>query len=665
MVFPIVPSLSIHAYVAYSAAYHTSIVQAIINRLPRRSPAALGRFQLVLLFPRVSPRLTALVAVVVVITAVLPLAFTFASGQLIGAIPGAVADGPDSPASQAALRALALAGGIFVLQRLIGPLQGIFGLQLAGRVEDHLVERLMRAVSGPTGIGHLEDSATLDLIRNAQEIGSGRWRPHSATRALVTVASQWLQGFGYAAMLIAFQWWLGLAVLAAQLYVAHVLRREYIRNVDVIARSATVLRRATYLRDLALTPPHAKEVRLFGLVDWINDRHSDEWWATMRTLWRERNRGLPIQVAASLVMAAVHACALAYMGWKGVQGTLSLADLTVYAGALSGVRVLGSISPDTLTLEWGTATVPALRVLERHLPSLQAAQTPRGATRPSVDQAPARRAATAVPTTPPAPTAPPQGIHFEGVTFRYPGSHDDTLSELNLEIPAGRSLAIVGANGAGKTTLVKLLCRLYEPQAGRITADGVPIAALAPQEWRHRVSAIFQDFVRYHMPARDNVGFGALAHAGDQPRLDRAAELAGALDLVQRLPNGWDTILARHYKGGTDLSGGEWQRIALARALFAVNGGADVLILDEPTANLDVRAEAALYDRFLDITSGLTTILISHRFSTVRRAHRIVVLKGGRVVEQGSHEELLALRGRYAEMFTLQASRFTEEAQPA
>jgi ATP-binding cassette subfamily B protein len=328
---------------------------------------------------------------------------------------------------------------------------------------------------------------------------------------------------------------------------------------------------------------------------------------------------------------------------------------------LSGVRVLGSIGADTMTLEWGTSTVPALGVLERHLASLQAAQG--SAAHPSVDSPPARQATAAVPA---APTSPPTpGIRFEGVTFRYPGSGADTLSGLDLELPAGRSLAIVGVNGAGKTTLVKLLCRLYEPHAGRITADGVPIAALEPPEWRRRLAAIFQDFVQYHMPARDNVGFGALAHAGDQSRLERAAELVGALDLVQRLPQGWDTILARHYKGGTDLSGGEWQRIALARALFAVNGGADVLILDEPTANLDVRAEAALYDRFLDITAGLTTILISHRFSTVRRAHRIAVLEGGRVVEQGSHEELLARRGRYAQMFTLQASRFTEEAPPA
>jgi len=625
-----------------------------LRRSIRLSPATLGRFHLAALLPCVSPRLTAIVAVLVVVTAALPLAFTFASGALIGSIPAAIADGLDSLAGQTSLRALALAGAVFILLCLIGPLRGIFASQLAHRVEDHLEERLMRAVSGPTGIAHLEDPATLDLIRNAQEIGTGQWKPIGAVTALVTVAFQWLQGFGYAALLMGFRWWLGLGFLAVQLYTARVLRREYIRIVGVMARTTSVLRRSSYLRDLALTPPHAKEVRLFGLVDWINDRHSDEWLATMSALWRERNRGLPVQLLAALVMSLLHAAALAYVGWEAVHGTISLAQLTVFVGALAGIRVFGALGADTMRLEWGAAAVPALGVLERHMETLkQASPTP-----PNV-RAPTQPGAFAQ-----APTV-YQGIRFEGVSFRYPGGHADTLASLDLEIPIGRSLAIVGANGAGKTTLVKLLCRLYEPHTGRIIVDGLPVDALEPEVWRRRIAAIFQDFVHYSMPARDNVAFGALAYSADQERLEHAADLAGALDLIRGLPKGWDTILSRQYKGGVELSGGEWQRIALARALFAVNGGADILILDEPTANLDVRAEAALYDRFLDITSGLTTILISHRFSTVRRADRIVVLEGGRVVEEGTHDELLALRGRYAEMFTLQASRFLEEPQPA
>jgi ATP-binding cassette subfamily B protein len=270
--------------------------------------------------------------------------------------------------------------------------------------------------------------------------------------------------------------------------------------------------------------------------------------------------------------------------------------------------------------------------------------------------------------------APVEAIRFEGVSFRYTGQSADVLSGLDLEIPAGRSLAIVGANGAGKTTLIKLLCRLYDPTDGRISVDRVDLSDVDPTAWQRRVAAIFQDFVQYHLSARENVALGAPELAADEARLRAAAEKAGALDLIESLPRGWDTVLSRQYTGGVDLSGGQWQRVALARALFAVEAasrerapgaaGARVLILDEPTANLDVRAEAARYDRFLDITASLTTILISHRFSTVRRADRIVVLEGGRVVEDGSHDQLIALDGRYATMFRLQAARFADDAEP-
>jgi ATP-binding cassette subfamily B protein len=257
--------------------------------------------------------------------------------------------------------------------------------------------------------------------------------------------------------------------------------------------------------------------------------------------------------------------------------------------------------------------------------------------------------------------APREAIRFEGVRFAYPGSDRPVLRSLDLEIPAGRSLAIVGLNGAGKTTLVKLLCRLYEPQAGRITADGVDVREFPARGWRRRLGAIFQDFVHYDLPAADNVGFGAPELLGDDDRVRSVLSRAGGDELLAALPHGTATVLSRSYEGGAELSGGQWQRVAIARALMAVEAGAGVLILDEPTANLDVRAEAEFFDRFLHLTRGLTTILISHRFSTVRRADRIVVLEEGAVVEQGTHAELVARDGRYAELFHLQAARFAED----
>jgi ATP-binding cassette, subfamily B, bacterial len=265
---------------------------------------------------------------------------------------------------------------------------------------------------------------------------------------------------------------------------------------------------------------------------------------------------------------------------------------------------------------------------------------------------PAMAAAGALPSgSRPADGMPASGIRLRGLRFAYPRS-GPVLDGVDLDIPAGSSLAIVGQNGAGKTTLAKLLCRLYDPQGGAVEVDGTDLRELDLDGWRGRLTAVFQDFIRFELSLRDNV---APAGAGDADVLAALAE-AGADELAAL-----DTVLARGYAGGIDLSGGQWQRVALARALCAVRLGAGVVLLDEPTAQLDVRGEAEIFDRILAATRHCTTILISHRFSTVRHADRICVLEGGRVVELGSHDELIARGGRYRTMFDLQASRFTEE----
>jgi ABC-type multidrug transport system fused ATPase/permease subunit len=244
-------------------------------------------------------------------------------------------------------------------------------------------------------------------------------------------------------------------------------------------------------------------------------------------------------------------------------------------------------------------------------------------------------------------------IRFRNVTFAYPsGGSAPVLEGFDLAIPAGSSLAIVGQNGAGKTTLAKLLCRLYDPQAGAIEIDGIDLREFDLDAWRERITAVFQDFIRFELPLRDNVA--PAANTAPDTAVLAALEDAGAAQLASL-----DTVLARGYAGGTDLSGGQWQRIALARALYAVRMGAGVVLLDEPTAQLDVRGEAEIFDRILAATRQCTTILISHRFSTVRHADRICVLEHGKVVELGTHEELMALGGRYRTMFDLQAQRFT------
>ncbi|HEY8746137.1 MAG TPA: ATP-binding cassette domain-containing protein [Chloroflexota bacterium] len=363
----------------------------------------------------------------------------------------------------------------------------------------------------------------------------------------------------------------------------------------------------------------------------------------MGPTWQARHPGRRVVWLSSGTVTLVNLISFGLLAWAASHGQLSLAALAVYTQAVLGANGYRAFDDANANLAFAAVTVPSLLQLERRLAAVR----------------PAGLATRALP-----PDSPGQNIRFESVAFRYAGRSGDALVGLDLTIPAGRSLAIVGANGAGKTTLVKLLCHLYQPTEGRITVDGIDLSDLDVLAWRRQVAAIFQDFTQYHLSARDNVAFGAPALAADLARLREAAQKVGALDLIQALPRGWETVLSRQYAGGVDLSGGQWQRIALARALFAVEAGARVLILDEPTASLDVRAEAELYDRFLEITAGLTTILISHRFSTVRRADAIVVLAEGRVVEQGTHEELVALGGRYAEMFALQAARFVEGPHP-
>jgi ABC-type multidrug transport system fused ATPase/permease subunit len=355
----------------------------------------------------------------------------------------------------------------------------------------------------------------------------------------------------------------------------------------------------------------------------------------MADSWRERRGSTRMVLRGGLIVMVADLFAFGLLARAGARGDISVGQLTTYIQAVFGIARIGIMGREDDQIQAGVASVDAaLRVRE------------------------------SVPAVPPAGgrncgSMPARSIRFEDVSFRYPGGHEDVLDGFNLEIPAGHSLAVVGANGAGKTTLVKLISRLYEPTAGRITVDGVDLRDLDPYEWQARIAAIFQDFVRYQLTVQANVAPGA---STDMGAVRTAAEQAGALHIIEGLEHGWDSVLDRRYERGAELSGGQWQRVALARALHARASGAGVLILDEPTANLDVRAEAELYERFLELTAGTTTILISHRFSTVRRADLVCVVDAGKVAELGSHDELVTAGGAYARMFELQAARFRESA---
>jgi len=595
---------------------------------------------------RMHPVLSAVALLMVLLSAAFPLASMAATGYLVGSLPAAVRDGLDSAAGRRTLIGLGALALTLVAARLVAPVRSTIGTALKMEVDARMEQRVMRAVNAPPGIAHLEDPAMQDRISMAQGIGTASYSSGDVVAALIERTPTILQGLGAAVIIAFFHWWLALLLLATWLWATNTGRREFINAAAASARGSRALRRSGYLRDLALQPPAAREVCIYGLGGWLIDRFSSEWLRAIAPIWQERQRGNRALFLTVLPVVVAQSLAYSLLGWAGAHGDVSLGALAIFISAIAGMRSLAWRGVDDYRLEYGAAAIPAIRQLDETLTPARAWVAASDGDRPLVD--PPERCS--------------QGIRLENVSFRYDGRAEDVLSGLNLFIPAGRSLAIVGANGAGKTTLIKLLCRLYDPNRGRITFDGVDLSTVDPRVWRSHISVIFQDFVQYSLYVRDNIGLGAIKVRGDERRLAEAARKAGADKLIEGLPRGWDTVLSRRFAGGHDISGGQWQQIALARALFGAYAGAEILILDEPTANLDVRAEAELYDRFLEISAGLTTVLISHRFSTVRRADRICVLEHGQIVEEGTHDELIAARGRYAHMFELQASRFVEDA---
>jgi ATP-binding cassette subfamily B protein len=602
-------------------------------------PTLLGIAALVRVLAKTSPGRSALGVLLIVAAALLPIGVATATGLLIGSIPTAVSAGLDSGAGRQLLVLLAVVGGLVLVQQIVTPLLATLGETLGRQVDRELQERVMSAVGAPAGIAHLTDPEVLAGLRVVRGLGlADNDRPSLAVAALASVVPAWLRALAAAAVLIAFHWWLGVLWLVTWPVVVYFMQREYFRVGQVGFGQSAALRQAEYLRDLAITAPAAKEIRIWGLLDWLVARFGAAWQAAMEPIWRERRPRARVVLGSTGALAVVNALSYGLLAWAAVRHDLGLAGLAVYTQALSLANNYTAFDDQNAYLSFAAASVPKVLGL-----------SDRVAAAPRVSPGPELPAA-----------FPSDQIRLSGVRFRYPGAEQEALRGVGLRIEAGRSLAVVGDNGAGKSSLVKILCGLHPPTAGTVHVDGIDLAELDPAAWRSRIGVLFQDFARYHLTVAENIGMGAPQHAADRDRLHAAAERAGALSLIEALPDGWDTILSPEYTGGIDLSGGQWQRIALARALFAVDAGARVLILDEPTAALDVRAEAEIYERFLELTAGLTTILISHRFSTVRRADRIVVLDNGVVVEDGSHEDLLAQEGRYARMFDLQAARFVE-----
>jgi ABC-type multidrug transport system fused ATPase/permease subunit len=529
-------------------------------------------------------------------------------------------------------------GVVLVFTPVVTGLQSALGDQVMSRAVARASALTAELANIPTGIAHLEDPQAAGRLR-ALVKAIHEWTYLEGISTTWEVVGIRLGGVGAFAVMATWHWWAAV-VLAFGYLVSGRALTAWLLSVfgDMVLDPPPGRRRASYLFEVLIKQPAAKEIRLFGLSPWLVSRYRELWTAAMADVWRKRNRTIWPILGSTLVLGVAALVVYGELAREAWHGEVSVAFLTTLVGASIAMMALGMLGDEQVLSAQSMATTNRLEEARREcgLPGLSFGPD-LGTTRAGTK----RRAAE---------------IRIQGLRFAYPSRSEPVFDGLELIIPAGQSVAVVGVNGAGKSTLIKLLCGLYRPDSGVVLVDRADPAN--DPTARERVAVIFQEFTRYHLPLRHNVAIGAGAVAGDEKVIGRALHDAGADDVVARLSDGWDTVLSGEYEGGTDLSGGQWQRIALARALASVAGGAGVLVLDEPTAALDVRAEAELFDRFLDVTRGVTTLLVSHRLSSVRHADRIVVIDEGRIVEDGSHAELLATGGRYAAMFTLQASRF-------
>ncbi len=612
--------------------------QSSREKKPSGAKARLGALRtlppFVRLLWRTSPGLTAGSLGLRLVRAGLPIATLFVAKLIIdevvrlGSHPAPQAPWIDVLESRLGMLLLAELGLALLADALGRAVTLVDGL-LSDRFSDETSLRLM-AHAATLDLADFEDSDIQDGLDRARRQASGRT---GLISQLFGLAQDGLTLIGFAASIAAYAPWL-ILLLAVALVPAFLGELRF--NAESYALSAfrTAERRELdYLRQTGASTGTAKEVKLFGLNRFLLERYR-----TVADAIRQENaafarRRATAGVGLAAVGTAGYYAAYAYLAFRTATGGLTVGDLTFLAASFLRLRGLlaGLLS--------GVSTLASQALYLQDLFDFLEVT-------PSITSPPNGR---------PFPAAIRTGVEFRDVGFRYPGAKGWAVRHLSFTVPAGQVVALVGENGAGKTTLVKLITRLYDPAEGAILLDGVDLRHYDLDGLRAGIGVIFQDFVRYDLSAGDNIAVGRVELRDDRARIEAAAQLGRADEVVDRLEHGYDQMVGRRFKGGVELSGGEWQKVAIARAYMR---DAALLILDEPTAALDARAEYEVFQRFKGLSDGRTAVLISHRFSSVRMADRIVVVEGGRVLEQGTHPELLARGARYAELFELQAAGY-------
>jgi ATP-binding cassette subfamily B protein len=561
------------------------------------------------------------------ITALFPLASLWVAKLIIDLVVKAIRSQPidRSLIWKLLILELLLAVGSDVLGRLISLVDSLLG----DRFTNYISLRLMRHATS-LDLVSFEDPVFYDKMERARRQTTSRL---GMLASLAGMAQQLLTLLSLLSAVIFVYPWLLLLLVVATIPVFLGETRFALLNYSMLYRYTPERRELDYLRYLGVSNESAKEIKIFGLGNYLAERSR----GLFERFYME-NKRLAIKRATqgallNLAPTAAYYIAYALILRRALAGGLSIGDLTLMTGAFSRARNIME------SLFSGLAGIAEQSLFIKDLFDFFD-------TEPLIVSKPDALAM-------PRPIR--GGFEFQSVSFSYAGSDNKVLDNVSFRLASGEKIALVGENGAGKTTLVKLLARLYDPTEGRILLDGIDLRDYRVEELRHEIGVIFQDYMRYDMLAAENIGFGRIEQAADEARIQRSAEKSLAAAVIQNLPKTYRQMLGRRFEGGVDLSTGQWQKIALARSYMR---DAQILILDEPTASLDARAEFEVYQRFVELTAGKMAILISHRFSTVRMADRILVLERGSIAEQGSHRELLSLGGKYSELFELQAAGY-------
>ena len=619
-------------------------------RLKAAGPVIVGTFRGMPRMTRLvwdaSPLMTAGLVGTTVISGLTPVASAWTSRLLINAVVSGIRNraapvaipfpwGGQAPAlgvTQALIALAVVQFGLYLVNAVTTEIRSVAQQCLQERISQVVQLQVMEKAS-KLDLAFFEDSRSYDLLRQTQMEAAAR--PLQMVNGALGLLQAAITLASMLAVLVALNPWLALIVLLAAIPEFLSDARFSRKGFMLAMRAAPIRRRMQYLATLVTTDTAAKEVKLFGLGGFFTERFrllGQVFYGRVRKLAVRRSL---VSGSWGLLGPLVGSLTYLYIALQAVDGRLTLGDLTLYALATNSVQSgIQQVFSSFSTLYENALYMDNLEELLAVVPAIVA------------------------PAEPVALPSPIRGhIVFEHVTFHYPGTEIRVMDDVSVQIQPGEMVALVGRNGAGKSTFVKLLCRLYDPDEGRILLDGIDITTVDPAVLRAAIGGMYQDFVSYQATAAENIGLGEVASIEDAAAVAAAAQNAGAAPLIEGLPRGYETALGKWFGKGTQLSGGEWQKVALARSFMRA---APILVLDEPTSALDAQAEYELFARLRSLAEGRTAVFISHRFSTVRKADRIFLFHEGRLAEQGTHSELMRLEGHYAELFTLQASAYLD-----